>query len=67
MLAHAETQAAEAGYEFMLGVSLGNRLVVDHLLAHGFRMDAEFLMLFMSDKPSSGFDRYVFSMPGFFT
>lgn len=67
VLAHAETRAHAAGYEFMLGVSLGNRPVVEHLLAHGFRMDAEFLMLFMSDKPSGGFDRYVFSMPGFFT
>jgi GNAT superfamily N-acetyltransferase len=67
LLAHGETMAAEEGRpEFGVDLPLASRLVVDHLLARGFRLDP-FLAHFLSDSPGVRLANYVFPSPPFFT
>lgn len=66
LLADAETAAFEAGHATVtFDVALVARAAIDHLLARGFRLDP-FLMLFFSDGPVDGLDRYVLTSPPFF-
>ncbi len=66
VLAHAETEAAAIGDEFMLIVPLVNQIAVDYLLSRGFHMDDKFIMIFMADTPRPRLDRYLIASPGFF-
>jgi GNAT superfamily N-acetyltransferase len=66
LLADAETAAFEAGHATVtFDVALVARRAIDHLLGRGFRVDP-FLMLFFSDGPVDGLDRYVLTSPPFF-
>ncbi len=67
ILAHAETVAADSEETFGLMVPLPNRSAVMHGLDAGFRFDSGHTMYFMADFSPPGLDRYVFSLPGFFT
>ena len=46
-------------------IPLVARTAIDHLLGRGFRIDP-FLMLFFSDSPVDGLDRYELTSPPFF-
>jgi GNAT superfamily N-acetyltransferase len=66
LLADGETAAAEAGhatvtFDLALTAMTGWR----HLLGRGFRVDP-FVMLFFTDGPVDGLDRYVLTSPPFF-
>ena len=66
LLADSETAAAEAGHDRVtFDLPLIARTAIDHLLARGFRVDA-FLMLYFTDGPTDGLDRYVLTSPPFF-
>ena len=66
LLADAETAAFEAGHATVtFDLPLVARAAVDHLLGRGFRIDP-FVMLFFSDGPVDGLDRYVLTSPPFF-
>lgn len=66
LLADAESAAAAAGHGTLtFDVPLPARSAVDHLLQRGFRVDP-FVMLFFSDAPADGLDRYVLTSPPFF-
>ncbi len=66
LLADAESAAAAAGHDLItFDLPLIARTGVDHLLSRGFRVDP-FLMLFFSDGPVDGMDRYVLTSPPFF-
>ncbi len=66
LLADAETAAAAAGHDTLtFDLPLVARTAIDHLLARGFRVDP-FLMLFFTDGPIDGLDRYVLTSPPFF-
>ena len=66
LLADAESAAAAAGHDLVtFDLPLVARTAVDHLLSRGFRVDP-FLMLFFSDGPVDGMDRYVVTSPPFF-
>ena len=66
LLADAETAAHAAGQErISFDLALTNRTAIDHLLARGFRIDP-FFLLFFSDGPIDGLDRYVLTSPPFF-
>ena len=66
LLADAETAAFEAGHATVsFDVALVARTAIDHLLGRGFRVDP-FLMLFFTDGPVDGLDRYVLTSPPFF-
>jgi hypothetical protein len=41
------------------------RAAIDHLLGRGFRVDP-FVMLYFTDGPVDGLDRYVLTSPPFF-
>ncbi len=65
MLAHAESKAAAQGQEeFGLEVPMINHVVVDYLLARGFRLDW-FMAMLMSDKPFGKFENYIVTSPPF--
>ncbi|MFL5673445.1 MAG: GNAT family N-acetyltransferase [Chloroflexota bacterium] len=66
ILADAETAAFESGHAAVyFAVALVARTAIDHLFARGFRVDP-FLMLFFTDGPIDGLDRYVLTSPPFF-
>jgi GNAT superfamily N-acetyltransferase len=65
VLAHAENESAEQGYEeFGLEVPMINHIAVDYLLARGFRLDW-FMAMLMSDKPFGKFENYIVTSPPF--
>jgi GNAT superfamily N-acetyltransferase len=66
LLADAETAAAAAGHDTItFDLPLVARTGIDHVLARGFRIDP-FVMLFFTDGPIDGLDRYVLTSPPFF-
>jgi GNAT superfamily N-acetyltransferase len=66
LLADSEAAAAKAGHATVtFDVPMRNRHALDHLLARGFRVDP-FVMLFFTDGPVDGLDRYVLTSPPFF-
>jgi GNAT superfamily N-acetyltransferase len=66
LLADGEAAAAAAGHATVtFDVSLTARPAIDHLLGRGYRVDP-FVMLFFSDAPVDGLDRYVLTSPPFF-
>jgi GNAT superfamily N-acetyltransferase len=66
LLADAETAASEAGHATVsFDMALIARSAIDHLLGRGFRVDP-FMMLFFTDGPVHGLDRYVLTSPPFF-
>jgi hypothetical protein len=66
LLADGESAAAAAGHDNVtFDLPLVGRSRLDHLLARGFRVDP-FLMLFFTDGPTDGLDRYVLTSPPFF-
>jgi len=66
VLADAESAAATAGHASVsFDLPLVARSGIDHLLARGFRIDP-FVMLYFTDGPIEGLDRYVLTSPPFF-
>jgi GNAT superfamily N-acetyltransferase len=66
LLADGEASAARAGHATVtFDVPMRDRQALDHLLARGFRVDP-FVMLFFTDGPIDGLDRYVLTSPPFF-
>jgi GNAT superfamily N-acetyltransferase len=66
LLADSENAAFEAGQPAVsFDVALVARAAIDHLLGRGFRVDP-FMMLFFTDGPVEGLDRYVLTSPPFF-
>lgn len=67
ILAHIETVAAETTETFGLMVALPNRVAIMYALEQGFKLDSRHTTYFLADFTPPGLDRYVFSLPGFFT
>jgi GNAT superfamily N-acetyltransferase len=66
LLADAESAAAAAGHDHVtFDLPLIAPTGIDHLLSRGFRVDP-FVMLFFTDGPIDGLDRYVLTSPPFF-
>ena len=66
LLAEAETHAAATGQATVaFDMALTARTALDHVLGRGFRVDP-FVMLYFTDGPSDGLDRYVLTSPPFF-
>jgi hypothetical protein len=66
LLADGETHAARTGQATItFDLALTARMAFDHLLPRGFRVDP-FVMLFFTDGPTEGLDRYVLTSPPFF-
>ncbi len=66
VLAHAETQAAQAGYtDFGVETPMINRQAVDYLLGRGFRL-SPFIAIFLCDEPFGRFENYLMTAPPFF-
>jgi GNAT superfamily N-acetyltransferase len=66
LIADGEAAAAAAGHATVsFDVALTARPALDHLLGRGFRVDP-FVMLFFTDGPVDGLDRYVLTSPPFF-
>jgi len=66
LLADAETAAAEAGQDSItFDMALTATTAWNHVLARGLRVDA-FTMLYFTDGPVDGLDRYVLTSPPFF-
>jgi GNAT superfamily N-acetyltransferase len=66
LLADGEAAAARAGHPFVtFDTPMSGRAAIDHLLSRGFRVDP-FVMLFFTDGPIDGLDRYVLTSPPFF-
>jgi GNAT superfamily N-acetyltransferase len=66
LMADGEAAAAAAGHaRITFDVALTARPAIDHLLERRFRVDP-FVMLFFSDAPIDGLDRYVLTSPPFF-
>ncbi|MEO5885259.1 MAG: hypothetical protein ABIQ58_07095, partial [Candidatus Limnocylindrales bacterium] len=66
LLADAETAAASAGHESVtFDLALTARTAWDHVLGRGLRIDP-FVMLYFTDGPTDGMDRYVLTSPPFF-
>jgi hypothetical protein len=66
LLADAESGAAAAGHDRVtFDLPLIAQTGIEHLLSRGFRIDP-FLMLYFSDGPIDGLDRYVLTSPPFF-
>ena len=66
ILADAEASAAASGHATVtFDVPMWNRDALDHLLGRGFRVDP-FVMLFFTDGPTDGLERYVLTSPPFF-
>ncbi len=65
VLAHAESQAAHAGYStFGVETPMINRRAVDYLLVRGFRL-SPFIALFLCDKPLGRLENYLAVAPPF--
>ena len=67
VLAHAENELAGKFETFTLMIPMHNRAALLYALDRKFRFDDTFMMLFMANHTPPGLDRYVSSMPGFFT
>lgn len=66
LLADGESAAAAAGHaDVTFDLPLTARTGLDHLLARGFHVDP-FVMLFFTDGPTEGLDRYCLTSPPFF-
>lgn len=66
LIADGEAAAFAAGHATVtFDVALTARPALDHLLGRGFRVDP-FVMLFFTDGPVDGLDRYVLTSPPFF-
>jgi GNAT superfamily N-acetyltransferase len=66
LLADGEAAAAAAGHaDVTFDLPLTARTGLDHLLARGFHVDP-FVMLFFTDGPTDGLDRYCLTSPPFF-
>jgi GNAT superfamily N-acetyltransferase len=66
LIADGEAAAAAAGHATVtFDLALTARPAIDHLIGRGFRVDP-FVMLFFTDGPVDGFDRYVLTSPPFF-
>ena len=66
VLADGESAAAAAGHPTVtFDLALTARTGFDHLLARGFRIDP-FVMIFFTDGPTEGLDRYILTSPPFF-
>ncbi len=66
LMADGEAAAAAAGHATVtFDLALTARPGIDHLLGRGFRVDP-FVMLFFTDGPVDGLDRYVLTSPPFF-
>jgi GNAT superfamily N-acetyltransferase len=66
LLADGEATAASAGHaKVTFDLALTARPAIDHLLERRFHVDP-FVMLFFSDAPIEGLDRYVLTSPPFF-
>ncbi len=66
LLADGESHAAEQGHPTVtFDLALTARTALEYLLARGFRVDP-FVMLYFSDGPIDGLDRYVLTSPPFF-
>jgi len=66
LLADGETHAAGDGHPTVtFDLALTAQTALDHLLSRGFRVDP-FVMLYFSDGPIDGLDRYVLTSPPFF-
>jgi hypothetical protein len=66
LIADGEATAFAAGHATVtFDVALTARPALDHLLGRGFRVDP-FVMLFFTDGPVDGLDRYVLTSPPFF-
>ena len=66
LLADGETAAAVAGHDDVtFDLPLTARPGLDHLLSRGFHVDP-FVMLFFTDGPTDGLDRYCLTSPPFF-
>ena len=66
LLADGEAAAARAGHPFVtFDTPMTGRAAIDHLLSRGFLVDP-FVMLFFTDGPIDGLDRYVLTSPPFF-
>ena len=67
IMAHVETSIAQSEATFSVMLPLPNRTGMAYLLDQDFRLDTGHTMYFMADFAPPGLDRYIFSMPGFFT
>jgi GNAT superfamily N-acetyltransferase len=66
LLADGESAAARAGHPTVtFDLALTARTGFDHLLSRGYRIDP-FVMVFFTDGPIEGLDRYVLTSPPFF-
>ncbi|HSL77046.1 MAG TPA: GNAT family N-acetyltransferase [Candidatus Limnocylindrales bacterium] len=66
LLADGEATAAQAGHSSVtFDTPMIGRAAIDHLLGRGLRVDP-FVMLFFTDGPVDGLDRYVVTSPPFF-
>ena len=66
LLADGEAAAARAGHATVtFDTPMTCRAAIDHLLGRGFRIDP-FVMLFFTDGPIDGLDRYILTSPPFF-
>jgi len=65
ILAHSETQAAEADSEFSVEVPMINRAAIDYLLKRGCKLEA-FFEFFMADASFGKFENYILTSPPFF-
>ena len=66
VLAHAETAMVGRGHDLVLMVPLVSCIALAYLLRRGFRINADFVMLFMTDSLHPNLDNYLFTLPGFF-
>ncbi|MCP5080862.1 MAG: GNAT family N-acetyltransferase [Alphaproteobacteria bacterium] len=67
IMAQIETNAAKSDATFGVMVPLANRTAMTYLIDQGFHLDTGHTMYFMADFTPPGLDRYILSMPGFFT
>ena len=66
VLAHAEHEAAVAGYgHFGVEIPMVNETAVTYLLQRGFRME-DFIAFWMVDRPFGKLENYIISSPPFF-
>ena len=65
ILAHAETEAALKGTEFIVEAPMINRAAVDYLLSRGCKLES-FFEFFMADSLFGKFENYILTSPPFF-
>lgn len=64
VLAHAESEAAQAGRECGFEVPMVNQVAADYLLGRGYKLDS-FVAMLMTDAPFGKFENYVVTSPPF--